>query len=56
MNPRCPPTPITFEDKVAEVDLGEATKDPEGGCRCRGTGLTSFLILVLVILGDFYKG
>ena len=31
VNPRCPPTLTAVEDKAAEVDLGEATKDLDGG-------------------------
>ena len=29
VNPRCPPALIAVEVKVAEIDLGEAAKDPE---------------------------
>ena len=29
VNPRCPLAPTSVEVKVVEVDLGEATKDPE---------------------------
>ena len=56
VNPRCPPPPPPpiVEVKVAEIDLGKAAKDPEESCR--GTRLTSFPMLVLVILGDFCKG
>ena len=35
---------------------GRGGKGSGGGCRCRGTGLTSCPMLVLVIWGDFCKG
>ena len=53
VNPRCPPALTVIEVKAVEIDLGEGS---EGWCRCRGTRLTYFPMLVLVILGDFCKG
>ena len=38
VNPRCPPALTTIEVKAAEVDLGEATKDPDEGVIARKQG------------------
>ena len=53
---RVPLGPTAVKAKVMEVHLVEAAKGPGEGCRCRGAGLTNSLILVLVILRDFFKG
>ena len=53
VNPRCPPASTTVEVKAIDVDLDEGSG---GGCYYRGTEMTSFPMLVLVILGVFLQG
>ena len=56
VNPGYPPAPKAVESQGYRGTFGRSGEGSGRGCRCRGIGLTSFLISVFVILGDFYKG
>ena len=56
VNPRCPPGPNSRRGQDWKDRFRRGGEGFGGGCRRRGIGMNSFPMLVLVILGDCYKG